>query len=310
MTGGQVPIAVDVELHPKEHAVLLFNLLESTVRNLTAEAAEAKWTDRHRAKPWKLSDPDMAFTWIEPLAAWFGVHEVTNTQFKAFQEEHSSGTYQGYDLDGDTQPVVRVSANEAEAFAQWLSERAWDTGQLPRHWGFRLPTPEEWETAARCGTDQRRYVWGNAWPPKYGNYRDRNSKLPRCHWDYEDDFVVSAPVSKSGANEWKLLGMGGNVAEWTAPGEMSLGVYRVLCGGSWHTETQAFLALDDRHYRLRPEDRTVDAGFRLMLAPLPVTESLPILPVEIVETEPPAADAPADGDLPADGNIDLFPEDL
>jgi serine/threonine-protein kinase len=66
-------------------------------------------------------------------------------------------------------PVFGVSAESAEAYARWLSEkegRAW-----------RLPTEQEWEKAGR-GTDGRIYPWGDHFDATFCKIRDSRPGSP------------------------------------------------------------------------------------------------------------------------------------
>ena len=49
--------------------------------------------------------------------------EVSNTQFRMFQDAHVSGSVGGFNLETDTHPVVRVTWEDAALFCNWLSER-------------------------------------------------------------------------------------------------------------------------------------------------------------------------------------------
>ncbi|MEN8260514.1 MAG: formylglycine-generating enzyme family protein [Pseudomonadota bacterium] len=176
----------------------------------------------------------------------------------------------------DTDPVVCVSHPDAEAYADWLSQR---TGVI-----YRLPTEAEWEYAARAGTVTARY-WGDS-PDKaceYANVHDLTSKreneFPRTAHNCDDGFAQTAPAGSFESNRFGLYDMLGNVWEWVedcwhesyinAPAEGSAWLEaeggdcgrRVLRGGSWILHPVSVRSA----YRLRdaPDDAYLIVGFRL-----------------------------------------------
>ena len=207
---------------------------------------------------------------------WMGKHEVTNAQYQRFEPGHDSGSYESHNLNGPDQPVVRVTWQEAVAYADWLSGK---TGLR-----FRLPTEAEWEYAARAGDTLYR-PWGD--DPnracRYANIYDETARktkpLPWANYPCEDGQGMVAPVGKYAPNRFGLYDMLGNVAEWTcseydsayAGGETrcadpsAAGGRRVLRGGSW-TEFPELLRFAYR-FPTVPGNRKFDYGFRLVLAP-------------------------------------------
>jgi len=153
-------------------------------------------------------------------------------------------------------PVQHVCWYEAEAFARWA--------------GRRLPTEAEWEYAASWTPEgrKRRFPWGDEDP----------SPERATLWMGLSGFGP-APVTEhpAGANPWGVLGLIGDVWEWTAnsfsghPGyeswpyreysEVFFGPdYQVLRGGSWATHPSAIRATF-RNWDL-PIRRQIFAGFR------------------------------------------------
>ena len=100
----------------------------------------------------------------------------------------------------ETEPVVQVSHEDAMAYALWK--------------GRVLPTEEQWEYAAKAGS-QTQYIWGddrtidgaeqaNTWQ---GAFPIENSQ--------DDGYLRRAPVGCYPPNKFGLYDMIGNVWEWT-----------------------------------------------------------------------------------------------
>jgi len=114
----------------------------------------------------------------------------------------------------DGLPVLHVSARDAQAYAEWLSEQ---TGRR-----YRLPSEAEFEYALRAGGSGR-YPWGDGPPsPGQANTTGANDRSPAGRtWanafpDYGDGHWGPAPVGSMVANSWGLHDLDGNVSEWVA----------------------------------------------------------------------------------------------
>ncbi|MGE4297055.1 MAG: SUMF1/EgtB/PvdO family nonheme iron enzyme [Desulfovibrionaceae bacterium] len=204
---------------------------------------------------------------------WMGKYEVTNAQYRAFKSGHDSKMFNGHSLNGQDQPVVSVSWEDATAYAAWLSGKG--NGR------FRLPTEAEWEYAARAGTESARY-WGDD-PGQacgYANVADRTAKRQWSGWtmhDCDDGYAVTAPVDRFRPNAFGLYDMLGNVWEWcqdwygdgyyassprSNPTGAGGGSDRVLRGGSW-ANGPGYVRSANRS-RGTPSDAYDGLGFRLL----------------------------------------------
>jgi formylglycine-generating enzyme required for sulfatase activity len=157
--------------------------------------------------------------------------EVTRDQFAAFiaatGHDMSGDCYLADDKQGRSDdaanwqapgfpqsgadPVVCVSWRDAQAYAEWLSERAGVT--------YRLPTEAEWEYAARAG---RRgfFPWdenSESDACRIGNSLDASGQPNFPGLDpspCDDGQAYTAPVGSYQPNRFKLFDMAGNVWEW------------------------------------------------------------------------------------------------
>ena len=118
--------------------------------------------------------------------------EVTNIAYKQYLQE-AGGTVRPLPhledpiLGADKLPVANVTHEEAQNFCKFYNKR--------------LPTEAEWEYAAKGGTKNSKYYWGNEESPTYMNYRGSKKNM-------------SVPVGSYPSNEYGLFDMNGNVREW------------------------------------------------------------------------------------------------
>lgn len=226
----------------------------------------------------------LRLVYVAPLKIFVGRYEVGNREYRCFRPEHSSGAHENISLDGDNQPVVNVSWNDARAFCEWLTKNFGTRAE--GNLKFRLPTEKEWEIYATCGASSE-FPWG-AWPPpKYLNYYGRENKGLGQKLETYDGHRVSSPVNKSGKNEWGLFGVGGNVWEWCEDTDDAQSSTHVLKGASWADCAPLFLRTS-RRSSYAAGYKYVNLGFRVVAeaADLPRTPSDQANPPPAVKNEP------------------------
>jgi len=193
---------------------------------------------------------------------YMGRTEVTQGQWKKVSRTEPWKAEQ-YVLEGDDNPAVYVSWDDAVEFCEKLSSME---GKV-----YRLPTEAEWEFACRGGTktafsfgddeaELSKYAW---WGGFVGNGNARDEQYAHR-------------VPQKLPNPYGLLDMHGNVWEWCSdwyadypstllsdPRGPSSGSSRVLRGGSWYVD-QYFVRCARRN-GLTPVFRSYYVGFRVVL---------------------------------------------
>jgi formylglycine-generating enzyme required for sulfatase activity len=144
-------------------------------------------------------------------------------------------------------PVFNVDYFDAYAYAAWK--------------GRRLPTEEEWEKAAR-GASGNIYPWGNTWDPKKLNSgADYQSDPPPGYKPAVDGYTWWAPVDAlpTDRSPYGVIGMGGNVSEWTSTWDPSKTTV-VVRGGNY--KYGADRAKTTNVVKAYPQTATETLGFR------------------------------------------------
>lgn len=207
--------------------------------------------------------------WIEKETPAFDVeispfkiakYQVTNVEYVAFLKDKpdaeipSYWKFGCYPFELSNHPVYGVSAETADTYTKWLSER---TGRK-----FRLLSEYEWEFAA-AGPERFEFPWGNEFFDDYAN-------------TIESGLLTSTPVGifPKGNSHFGVTDMAGNVEEYVADhyhpypsGKLieddlspSQGTYRIARGGSF-TRFRDLARCKRRHGKF-PRDIYV-IGFRL-----------------------------------------------
>jgi formylglycine-generating enzyme required for sulfatase activity len=195
-----------------------------------------------------LSGPSNTPVWVPEF--YIDVFPVSNAEYSRFiaatdhpaPQHWNDGVPQS---DLDNHPVVFVTWNDANSYAEWS--------------GKVLPTSQQWEKAAR-GTRGTVYPWGDQPTPAKCNVRENGIGT-----------TTQVDCYQSGVSPYGVYDLCGNVWEWclteTRPGRHE------LRGGAWTSpfhratpssfnDAAASMCDDDTGFRCATPTKTLDALIR------------------------------------------------
>jgi formylglycine-generating enzyme required for sulfatase activity len=184
---------------------------------------------------------------------WISKYETT---------QHQWGLARGhkYQAEFKNHPIVNV--NQSKDGNRALSAMNSRDAKVLGDWEYACPTEQQWEYAARAGTDARFYFGDDLNElPQHANFGDKS------YFDTKDVYSISAhrtlndgaarltAVGQYQPNPWGLHDVYGNVAEWCED--------VIARGGSWVSQAENCRSA----YRIRYGDREDEPfiGFRFII---------------------------------------------
>ncbi|MCL2742796.1 MAG: SUMF1/EgtB/PvdO family nonheme iron enzyme [Planctomycetaceae bacterium] len=192
---------------------------------------------------------------------WICETEITNGQYGIYDPHHDTRYLRedgkdhivpGYIANHPSQPVARVTYQEAEKFCEWVTKK------LGGNLVCRLPSEAQWEWAARAGTETP-FWYGDRDTDfsKFANLSGEEVRWTYTVWEagsvvhlrrpypadsifplrdnrFTDKWFVVDYVKQYEPNPWGLYDVIGNVWEWTVPEAANTPKGKVVArGGSW-----------------------------------------------------------------------------
>ena len=289
---GAVGFGLWTTAHAAELLLPAMNGMEGNHRNSSDQAG---FSDEYPARYaeldsfYLLAEETTKSLWDE-VRAWGLVHGYPDLP----EGTDGGGTITG---PSTTHPVVNVSWYDAAKWCNALSEmegfepvyvldaisqtpfRTGELEQVCTRWdssGWRLPSEQEWELAARGGLPSNDYPWAST----STFYEENISPSQACY-----RAGGTLPVESFAANGFGLYDMAGNVAEWCGdvyyatndvslphgPAASPLAAARSVRGGSWRSGP-IDLRVASRGMA-HPSHRMDHVGFRLARTWLPSWDS-------------------------------------
>lgn len=174
---------------------------------------------------------------------WIGQTEVTVQAYRLFVDANKrkmpSPSDDNHKWEFTDHPMIKTSFQAAKDYCGWV--------------GGRLPSGDEWERAARGGTDTR-YPWGDEIQPNQAKYFKSSVKTG----------AVTAPVKSFDPNGYQLFDVAGNVWEWTTDVDAK-GLHQTR-GGGWPSPAKDLHVTSVRSFK---DEGSNEVGFRCLLPQVP-----------------------------------------
>jgi hypothetical protein len=198
-------------------------------------------------------DPDFGYYSLTVDSFFMDATEVAGRQWNAVRMKALAFGYNIFFGGGGVSSSLPVRGVTWRECLVWCNARSQMEGRMPCYWvggmpyrgetnvipecnffanGYRLPTVEEWEYAARGGLHGKRFPWGDAISHDKANYFSSATLSfdVSSTRGYHPFYTSASPVGSFKSNGYGLYDMSGNVAEWCWD-EASLGTGMQLAKG-------------------------------------------------------------------------------